>query len=330
MATLVTTSKQQFLVSTSLPLDQNPAAIYLAKLASVHSRNSMLWCLNLAAEILSSGRLDGIAFPWEGFKYQHLAALKARLQQPNPRPIREEPYSPSTINMTLAAVKGTIKEAWRLGLIDDFHYLRLMDEKGVKGSSSRPGRALSEDEKRSLFEVCEQDPTIAGVRDAAVLSILMNGLRRSEVVDLNLEDFTDSLLIVRKGKGQKYREVPVGPTTEQAINDWISIRGDEPGPLFFPVLWKGRPDRRRLTGDSIWNIVHKRTKQASIERISPHDFRRTFVTNLLDNGNDLAIVAKLVGHSNVGTTALYDRRYVKAMRKASQTVVVPYLARSER
>ncbi len=69
---------------------------------------------------------------------------------------------------------------------------------------------------------------------------------------------------------------------------------------------------------------------AGIQKISPHDLRSTYITNLLDSGNDLAIVAKLAGHADVGTPALYDRRHMKAMRKAVVGVVVPYLARKER
>jgi integrase len=330
---LVTTKKQEFLTSSRLPLDQNPAAVYLAKLRSIHSRDSLHWCLDLAAEILSGGRFDGLTFPWEGFRYQHLAALRAKLQQPNPRPIREEPYSISTINMTLAAIKGTIREAWRLGLIPDSDYQRLTDEKGVRGTSPQSGRALSEDEKRLLLEACERDPTICGIRDIAILVALMGaGLRRSEVVDLDLEDWQreESVLVIRRGKGMKFREVPVGESTKQAIGDWVSLRGRESGPLFYAVRWKDRLERRRLTGESIWSIVCKRAEEAKIERVSPHDFRRTYITNLLDSGNDLAIVAKLAGHSSVGTTALYDRRHMGAMRQAAITVKVPYLARRER
>ena len=334
MATsLVTTQKQEFLTPSRLPLDQNPAAVYLAKLRSIYSRKSLLWCLDLAAEILSGGRFDGLAFPWEGFRYQHLAALIAKLQQPNPRPIREETYSTSTINMTLAAIKGTIREAWRLGLIPDSDYLRLTDEKGVRGTSSRPGRAVREEEKRALLQACEEDVTIGGIRDSAVLATLMgSGCRRSELVNLDLKDwhFEDSVLIIRRGKGGKFREIPVGLSTGQAINSWILIRGNKPGPLFLAIQGRTRFNFRRLSGEAIWCIVGKRAAEAYIEKVSVHDFRRTYITNLLSNGNDLAIVAKLAGHSNVGTTALYDRRHMKAMRKAVIGVVVPYVTREQR
>ena len=128
----------------------------------------------------------------------------------------------------------------------------------------------------------------------------------------------------------KYREVPVGSSMGKAIDDWVALRGKEPGPLFYAVRWRDRLDRRRLTGESIGSIVCKRAEEAEIERFSPHDFKRTYITNLLDSGNDLSIVAKLAGHADVTTTALYDRRHMKAMREAAATVTVPYLVRKER
>ena len=330
--TLVTTTEQSLSAPSELPLDQNPAIVYLAKLPSANSRETLRWCLDLAAEIISQGRFDGLTLCWQDLRYQHLAALRAKLQQPNPRLNRKNAYSISTINMTLTAIRGVVREAWRLGLINDFHYLRLTDEKGVRGTSSQSGRANSEDEKRALLEACEQNTSICGIRDAAVLVILMGaGLRRSEVVDLDLEDWqiNESVLVVRKGKGRRYREVPVGESTTQAIEDWVSIRGKEKGPLFYAVKWRDRLDRRRLKSDTVYDIVKKRSYEADVKKVSPHDFRRTYITNLLNSGNDLAIVAKLAGHTDVTTTALYDRRSMGAMREAVATVTVPYLARRE-
>ncbi len=128
----------------------------------------------------------------------------------------------------------------------------------------------------------------------------------------------------------KYREVPEGSSTGKAIDDWTALHGGEPGPLFCAARRRDKPSPRRLTGESIWSIVSKRAAEAGIQKTSPYDLRRTYITNLLDSGNDLAIVAKLAGHADVGTTALYDRRHMKAMRKAVIGVVVPYLAREEK
>lgn len=331
MAQIVT--KQELLVTTTLPLDQNPAAVFLSKLPSAYSRSSLRWCLDLAGEILVGERVDSLTLDWRNLRYQHLAALRAKLLQTNPRPGRVEPYSVSTINMVITAVKGTVREAWKLELISDSVYLRIMAEKGVKGDSPPAGRLISEDEKRALFKACERDPTICGVRDGAVFAVMFGaGLRRSEVVQLDLEDWhpEDRLLIVRRGKGRHFREVPCGQQVKQAIDDWLSLRGNGSGPMFLPIRWRDKIERRRLNSDTVYNIVYKRSHEAEIEKTSPHDLRRTYITDLLNNDIDLATVAKLAGHRQIQTTSLYDKRGMKVLREAAETVEVPYLARRER
>jgi integrase/recombinase XerD len=330
---LAMTTKQEPLAPTELPLDLNPAAVYLGTLASVNSRASLHWCLDLAAEVLSGGSFDGLTLNWSAMRYQHLAALRAKLLQPNPRPIRKKPYSISTVNMVLTAVKGTVRQAWRLGLIEDSVYLKIMDEKGVRGDSQRPGRALTECEKRALLEACENDPTITGIRDSAIICLMIGcGLRRGEVVALDLEDYQreNSIIVIRRGKGRRYREVPVSQPVCEALDDYLSLRGYEEGPLLYAIRWKDRFDRRRLNGDTIWGIICKRYNEAGIDPILPHDCRRTFITDVLSAGADLGIASKLVGHRSLETTSLYDRRDLSTLREAVETVNVPYLPRRER
>jgi len=106
--------------------------------------------------------------------------------------------------------------------------------------------------------------------------------------------------------------------------DWLGIRGNEPGPLFYPVNKGGNLQPRRMVNQGIYNAMIKRGKQAGVADFSPHDLRRTFISDMLDAGADIATVAGLAGHASVNTTAKYDRRPEQAKAKAAGLLHLPY------
>ena len=174
---------------------------------------------------------------------------------------------------------------------------------------------------------CAEGAPNAGVRDAAMIGLLYAaGLRRAELVALNREDYTaESGELVVRGKGQKERLVWVDNGAEDALSDWLTIRGDEPGPIFLPV---NKGDRlqpgHRMTSQAVYNMLGKRAREAGVRSLSPHDLRRSFVSDLLDAGADISTTAKLAGHASMQTTARYDRRGEEAKRKAVSLLHVPY------
>lgn len=302
------------------PLDQNPAAVYLARLAA-GSRRTMLGALRTVARIASAGREDAFSLPWESLRYQHTQAVRAALL---------ERFSPATVNKMLAAVRGVLRECWRLGLTNAEDFRRATDLEGVRGERLPRGRALERGELRALFAACADDGRPQGRRDAALLALLYGtGVRRSEAAALDLADYLpdSSELRVRAGKGRKERIVYLAAGATEAIADWLAVRGPDPGPLFYPVTKGGRVLRDRRTGDAaVRRILLRRAKQSGIARLSPHDLRRTFVGDLLDAGADLSTVQRLAGHANVATTARYDRRGEVAKRRAAGLLHIPYRA----
>ncbi len=102
------------------------------------------------------------------------------------------------------------------------------------------------------------------------------------------------------------------------VEDWLEIRGTEPGPLLCPINKGGRMQMRHLCSDAVLKILKKRAEQAGVESFSPHDFRRTFCSDLLDAGVDIVTVQKLAGHASPVTTAKYDRRGEETKRRAVQ------------
>lgn len=299
-----------------LPADRHPALVYLARLAP-GSRRTMRTSLNAIAKLLTAGRCDMESLDWSSLRYQHSAAVRAALA---------EQFAPATANKMLAALRGVLQEAWRLGLMSADAYQRAVDLPSIRGSTLPRGRALKIRELRALFEVCAEDATISGRRDAALLALLYGaGLRRSEVVALDLIDYDRAgmTVTVRRGKGAKSRTCFVGGGLRQALDAWLDARGDVPGPLLLPVGKGGRLRHQRLSGQAVLHIVVHRAAQAGIPRVSPHDFRRSFVTHLLDAGVDIATVQRLVAHSNLQTTARYDRRGEEAMRNATRLLEIP-------
>ena len=297
------------------PLDRNPAAVYLAGLAPT-GRRSMLSKLSRAAHAL--GFEDAFAAPWAELRFQHVAAIRTKLQ--------EENLAAATVNAVLAALKGVARAAFNLGLLSGDDHERLRSVKPVRGEKLLTGRALATGEVSALLRVCVKTDGAGGARDAALIALMSaGGLRRSEVVGLDREDYdAEAGELTVRGKGNKERLLYVNDGAAQALSDWLAYRGDEPGALFQPVSRGGNVRRHRMTDQAVYNMLVRRARQAKVRRFSPHDLRRTFVSNLLDAGADVVTVQKLAGHANVQTTARYDRRGEETERKAVGMVDTPY------
>ncbi|MBE9015819.1 integrase [Chroococcidiopsis sp. CCALA 051] len=303
-------------LTAPLPLTEHPAAVYISSLAP-GSRQTMRQALDAIASLLTNGECDCFTLDWSKLRYKHTAALRAALM---------EKYAPATANKMLCALRRVLKEALRLELIEPVDYARAVDIKSIKVTNSLRGRALTEEEIAALMEVCYGDLTPAGYRDAALMVILRgSGLRRREVVSLDLNDFTPSTgaILVRAGKGKKYRTVYLPESAIGVVSEWIYIRGKIPGPLLCQVNKAGRVVLKRLTPQAVLFLLQKRAKEASVASFSPHDFRRTFAGDLLDAGNDIVTVQKLMGHSSPDTTSRYCRRSEETKRRAVQTLKIP-------
>jgi site-specific recombinase XerD len=305
------------LVLTCPPsLTEHPACVYLSTLAP-ESETTMKNSLNIIAQILTNGEADYLTFNWSALRYKHTAALRAALVKN---------YGPATVNKTLCALRRVLKEALRLELISAQDYARAVDVESVKATKELRGRALTQDEINSLMQACFRDRTPAGFRDAALVAILRGaGLRRSEVVNLDLADFKPEQeeLKIRCGKGRVDRTVYLPLGASELVSQWIEVRTDAKGPLLCHVNKAGRIRLQKLSPQSVLFILQKRAKEAGIETFSPHDLRRTFASDLLDAGVDISTVSKLMGHATCAMTVLYDRRGEETKHRAVQVLSIP-------
>jgi site-specific recombinase XerD len=202
--------------------------------------------------------------------------------------------------------------------------------RGDKGSRLTAGRDIDPGEIAALMKACANDQTPAGARDASMIALMAStGMRRAEVAALKLSDMREGGEIHVTGKGNKQRKVFIVNGTARAMADWLTIRGTSDECVFCAINKAGVVDTRRsMTPQILNNMLEKRCEQAGIENLTPHDFRRTLAGALLDNGNDIATVARLLGHSSVTTTQRYDRRGDESVRRAAQGVSVPYYGRN--
>lgn len=317
--TLTATTPGDLVATDALPIDQNPAAVYLASLAP-SSRRTMRQALDTIARLVSGGDVDALGLDWPQIRYQHAAAIRSKLA---------EGYAPATANKMLSALRGVLKASWKLGQLDAEAYHRARSVEGVKGETLPAGRNIQSGELAALMDACQSDQSPGGVRDAAIIGVLyVCGLRRAELVSLDLADYDpDAGSLQVSGKGNKERLAYPTSGAAEALADWLTIRGPEPGALFWPVAKGGKLRPRRMTTQAIWKRLKFRAQQAGVKDLSPHDFRRTVAGDLLDAGADLVTVQKLLGHSDPKTTSRYDRRGERAKRKAAGLLHVPYRRR---
>ncbi len=320
--------KQELILSRCPPIDEHPVSAYLAGLAE-SSRRPMRTNLETVAHFVSGGRASAMELAWWRLRYQHTTLIRSTLA---------ETYAPATANLMLSAVRGVLKACFRLGFMSADDLQRAADVPPVRGSRLPPGRSIERGELYDLFRVCYEDSKKArGARDAAIFALLyVCGLRRSEVVGLDLSDYDPESLEVRiRGKGNKERLGYAEGGADRAVNLWIGLRGDSEGALLLPVNKGGRiiyerEDREgerlpvHMSDQAIYDVVRRRQREAGVKKLSPHDFRKTFVGDLLDAIGDLSAAQQLAGHADPGTTARYDRRGERAKRRAASHLHVPY------
>ncbi|MBF6613084.1 MAG: tyrosine-type recombinase/integrase [Chloroflexi bacterium] len=301
--------------------DQHPAMVYLASLAP-GSRRGVRSSLQICAELLSSGSCDWQSMPWQALGPQHTRALRSELASR---------YAAVTANKMLAAVRGVLRAGWELGQVDTDRYQRAIAFRAVRGQTLPRGRSISQGELRALFSACMKDRTPLGSRDAALLAVLYgSGLRRAEAVALDVGDYDQETgsLTIRAGKGNKARVSYTSSSERQLLEAWLKVRAQEgapasAGPLFLTVLKGGHVKLRRLDSRTVLVIAQRRARAAGCKHLTPHDFRRSMISDLLDAGADLSTVQRLAGHAQVGTTARYDRRGEGAKRKAAELLHIP-------
>lgn len=218
--------------------------------------------------------------------------------------------APSTVNRHLAALRvfaqwiGTPIQV--KGVEDQNLAPRWLDRKEQA--------ALVREAERALNAARTEAAKIQAIRDRTVIILLLNsGLQIAELCTLSKKDveLTDrkGKLIVRQGKGGRYREIPLNSMAREAINEWIKVAptGD--------ALFAGKRGDR-LTPSGVYRRLTELARRAKIENVSLHILRHSFSKNLVDAGVGLERVAALLGHANLNTTKIYTTPGKRDLEKA--------------
>lgn len=231
----------------------------------------------------------------------------------------------SSINRTLSAVKGFYKYAQlEFGISNPTLEI-------VSGKISRKlPKALSVDEITKLIESAKREGDPISLRDFAILELLYSsGARVSEIVGVNTTDISisqasdgDVTVLKLRGKGSKERIVPLGKFAVAALEDYftrtrpsLAAKNCKNEPALF-LNSRGR----RLSRQSAWQIVLDAAVATGLEgKVSPHVFRHSYATHLLDGGADIRVVQELLGHSSVTTTQIYTLITIDKVRESYST-----------
>ena len=222
---------------------------------------------------------------------------------------------------TLARCRSSLRTYFRF-LLGEGH-LEADPTEGLEAPArGRPlPHVLTYDGVLAILEAVGVDYELAN-RDRAMLEVLYgSGVRISELISLRVRDLLmDEGLAIVRGKGDKQRLVPLGGSASRALQRYfrdtrpsLDTRGQTAGAVF--LNQHGRP----LSRTGAWKIVRRHVDAAKaagarLGHVTPHTFRHTFATHLLENGADLAAVQEMLGHADISTTQIYthvDRTYLR-------------------
>jgi integrase/recombinase XerD len=230
--------------------------------------------------------------------------------------------STPSINRFISAVKGFYKYCALEYQIRN----PLLDIKSFKVSRKLP-KAITIEEVESLIRATTSSGDAISLRDRLIVELLYgSGARVAELVSIDVNDIStenvdgDDITILKlRGKGSKERLVPLGKFAVAALNDYL-VR------LRPALLAKNSQSERglflnsrgeRLTRQSAWTTVMRAAKAANLEgRVSPHVFRHSYATHLLDGGADIRVVQELLGHASVTTTQIYTLVTIDKVRES--------------
>ncbi len=223
--------------------------------------------------------------------------------------LEQRQYAPATINLRLAAVRRVAFEAADAGLLSPEVAAGIRRMKGVRRLGVRLGNWLTPEQGRRLLEHPEPG-TPRALRDYAMLAMLIGcGLRLGELLALTLESIQQReehwVIADLVGKGGHVRTVPIPQWVKSAVDAWTTAAAITEGRVFRAINKAGRIWGDGMSPKVLWDVVRVAATHAGIEKLAPHDLRRTCARLCHLAGGELEQIQFLLGHVSVQTTERY-------------------------
>lgn len=223
--------------------------------------------------------------------------------------LEQKQYAPGTINLRLAAVRRVAYEAADSSLLSPELAAGIRRVRGVRRLGVRVGNWLTAEQGKRLLQSSARD-NLRGKRNYAMLAMLVGcGVRRGELLSLNLnslqlreEHWVIADLI---GKGGHIRTVPVPVWVKTAVDAWTEASGITEGRVFRAINKAGKIWGDGMTAKVLWEVVKEAATRAGIEKLAPHDLRRTCARLCHLAGGELDQIQFLLGHVSIQTTERY-------------------------
>ena len=223
--------------------------------------------------------------------------------------LEQRRYAPATINLRLAAVRRIAYEAADAGLLSPELAAGIRRVKGVRRIGVRLGNWLTPEQGRRLLAHADV-ATPRARRDRAMLAMLIGcGLRRSELLAVTLESIQQRedrwVIADLVGKGRHVRTVPIPTWVKAAVDEWTVAAGISNGVVFRAINRVGRIWGNGMSPKVLWDVVRTAAARANIDKLAPHDLRRTCARLCHLAGGELDQIQFLLGHLSIQTTERY-------------------------
>lgn len=234
----------------------------------------------------------------------------------------DQAKKPSTINRRLISISSFCQWAQKTDLIPN------NPVEGIRPVAEEPlgPAALERKQQLALVRAVRKSGKI---RDLAIITILLHtGIRVNELCNLQVTDIVlsknSNMITVREGKGTKRRNIPLNPTVVGILTDYLGSKNGYRARIealndHSQFLFYGQK-RTPLTDRGVRYIIKKYAYIAKIENVSPHSLRHTCAKNLIDAGQPIDRVAKILGHSSVNTTTIYTMPTERDLQKTIDSI----------